>query len=136
MHVAVGANARVTKQVPGTAAGIPTFENEVTFARTLLLQVACSADAGKSGPYNDNIKKFAVHAYIGSRVQILPLSLVFQVDLGLNDNVLARAVVWVTTWINVVCDREVVSLDQVQLQNAHTAVTRFYLQRLFRHNFF
>ena len=39
MHVAVGTNARITKQIPGAAHAGAGFEDAITFARTIVLQM-------------------------------------------------------------------------------------------------
>src|ERR1019366_1144004 len=38
-HVAVGADARITKQIPGAADGFAAFQNDIALAGTILLQV-------------------------------------------------------------------------------------------------
>ena len=65
---------------------------------------------------------------------LLPLSLVFQVDLGLNYNVLAGTVVRITTGVEIVCDREIIGLDEVQLQYAHVVLVHLTANDFDRHD--
>ncbi len=59
-HVAVGADAGITKQIPGAADAIAAFENDVALARALLLQVIARADAGQAGTDDQHVEMFVV----------------------------------------------------------------------------
>src|SRR6266403_1100200 len=58
-HVAVGADAGITKQVPGAADGVATFEDRVALARALVLKVIARADAGEAGADDQHVEMFA-----------------------------------------------------------------------------
>ncbi len=57
-HVAVGADARITEQVPGAADAVAALENDKTLGRTIALQVIARADAGQSGADDQHIDMF------------------------------------------------------------------------------
>ena len=54
-HVAVGADARITEQVPGAADAVAALENDKTLGRTIALQVIAGADAGQPGADDQHI---------------------------------------------------------------------------------
>jgi hypothetical protein len=66
--------------------------------------------------------------------EIQPLSLVFQVDPGRNDNVLAGAIVRITACIWIIRDSEIIDLDEVHLQYAHVFLARLTADDFIRHN--
>src|SRR5437660_10822739 len=57
-HVAVGADARITEQVPGAADAVATLENDKTLGRTTALQMITRADAGPPGADDQHIDMF------------------------------------------------------------------------------
>ena len=57
-HVAVGADARITEQVPGAADAVATLENDKTLGRTTALQMITRADAGQPGADDQHIDMF------------------------------------------------------------------------------
>ena len=54
-HVAVGADAGITEQVPGAADAVAALENDKTLGRTIALQVIAGADAGQPGADDQHI---------------------------------------------------------------------------------
>ena len=62
------------------------------------------------------------------------MSLVFQVESGLNDNVLPGAVVRVATGIQVISNRQIVRIYQVHLQNAYGVCAGIDSNRLILHD--
>src|SRR6266403_880216 len=57
-HVAVGTDAGVTEQVPGTADGLAALKDDKAPAGAIVLQVIARADAGQSGADNQHIDMF------------------------------------------------------------------------------
>ena len=45
-HIRVGADARITKQVPGAADGVPTFQNGKGFIRAVFFKMTSGTNAG------------------------------------------------------------------------------------------
>src|SRR5437667_12339225 len=54
-HVAVGADAGITEQVPGAADAVAALENDKTLGRTIALQVIAGADPGPPGADDHHI---------------------------------------------------------------------------------
>ncbi len=63
IHVAVRANARIAKQVPGAAEGLACLEDGIGLAGTLVGQVPGGPDAGDAGTDNEDINIFAVRGH-------------------------------------------------------------------------
>ena len=68
VHVRIGTDARITKQVPGTAHGLASFENGEPLARAKALEVAGGADSGQAGADDQDIQMLGGHdsASLGS----------------------------------------------------------------------
>ena len=63
VHVAVGADTRIAKQIPGAANSRPPFENQITALRTMFLQMHGGADTRDAGADNQYINVFGfVHS--------------------------------------------------------------------------
>src|SRR3954471_2879654 len=60
-HVAVGAYARITEQVPGAADAAAALEDRVSLARALGLQMVTGADAGQAGADDQDVDVLAFH---------------------------------------------------------------------------
>ena len=58
VHVAVGANAWVTKQIPGAAHRLAPFEDDKTFPRTLSLEMARAANSRQPRPNHYHVHVF------------------------------------------------------------------------------
>ena len=69
VHVAVGANARVAKQIPGAAADGAGFEDHKAVVRAIAAQLTGTADAGKASADNQHIDRFKliIHSYLNLR---------------------------------------------------------------------
>src|SRR5436305_1149568 len=61
IHVRVGADAGIAKQIPGAADAVAPLEDDVALARALLLQVIARADAGQAGADNEYVEVFCRH---------------------------------------------------------------------------
>src|SRR5688500_2783630 len=55
VHVRVGADARITEQVPGASHRAAPLENHKTFLRALLPEVARRAYTGEPGPHHQHV---------------------------------------------------------------------------------
>jgi hypothetical protein len=62
VHVAVRANARKTKEVPGSAHRFAALEDEVGLARTFILQMTGRADARQACTDDYDVKIFIAHS--------------------------------------------------------------------------
>src|SRR3954454_13598796 len=58
VHVGVGADAGIAKQVPGAADAVAALEDHVALARALLLQVIARANAGQAGADDEDVEMF------------------------------------------------------------------------------
>ena len=58
IHVGVGADAGIAKQVPGAADAVAPLEDHVALARAFLLQVIARADAGQAGADDEDVEMF------------------------------------------------------------------------------
>ena len=58
IHVGVGADAGIAKQIPGAADAITPLEDDVALARAFLLQVIARADAGQAGADDEDVEMF------------------------------------------------------------------------------
>ena len=58
VHVRVGADAGIAKQIPGAADAVAPLEDDVALARALLLQVIARADAGQAGADDEDVEMF------------------------------------------------------------------------------
>ena len=54
----VGADAWITKQVPGTADAVAALEDDEALVRAFLLKMKARADAGKTGADDQNVEMF------------------------------------------------------------------------------
>src|SRR5665213_2551366 len=57
-HVAVGADAGITKQVPGAADAVAALQNDKTLAGTIGLQMIARADAGQARADDEHVDMF------------------------------------------------------------------------------
>src|SRR4051812_44213131 len=55
-HVAVGADARIAKQIPRAADAVAALEDDVALARAFLLQVPAGANAGQAGADDQHVE--------------------------------------------------------------------------------
>src|SRR5688572_21505061 len=55
VHVAIGANAWITKQIPGAAHPLAPFEDDKTLPRALSLEMASPTDTRQSRPYDYDV---------------------------------------------------------------------------------
>ena len=62
VHVRVGADARVAEQIPGTAHGLPGFQDGVALAGAAVLQLSGGADTGQAGADDQNIKDCVIRS--------------------------------------------------------------------------
>ena len=62
VHVRVGADARVAEQIPGTAHGLPGFQDGVALAGAAVLQLSGGADTGQAGADDQNIKACVIRS--------------------------------------------------------------------------
>ena len=58
IHVRVGADAGIAKQIPGAADAVAPLEDHVALARAFLLQVIARANAGQAGADNEDVEMF------------------------------------------------------------------------------
>ena len=56
VHVGVGADAGITKQIPGAADAIAAFENRVAAIRAILLQMIAGADARQPRAHDQHVE--------------------------------------------------------------------------------
>ena len=56
IHVRVGANVGIAKQIPGAADGVARLQNDVRFAGTISLQVISGIDARQSRADDDDVE--------------------------------------------------------------------------------
>src|ERR1700721_4784503 len=72
-HVAVGADAGITKQIPGAADTVATFKNNEALVRAFLLKMIARADAGGAGADDHHVEMFRLwggsHAPISAQSQ-------------------------------------------------------------------
>src|SRR5665213_1488282 len=57
-HVRDGADAWITKQVPGATDAVAALENDKAFARTIGLHMIARADAGQAGADDQDVDMF------------------------------------------------------------------------------
>ena len=67
VHVRIGSDPRVAKQIPGPAERLPAFEDRDAALRAQALQMAGRADAGKTGADDQDIDEFISHGAHDSR---------------------------------------------------------------------
>src|SRR5947207_13940654 len=63
-HVAVGADARITEQVPGAADAVAALENDKTLGRTIALQMITRADTGQLSAYVKQHDQFVLCRFV------------------------------------------------------------------------
>src|SRR5690242_569458 len=63
VHVAVGANAGVTKQIPGAADRVATFEYDETLLRALHSQMASAANPRQPSTHDYDVYVFHTRAH-------------------------------------------------------------------------
>src|SRR6478672_9857038 len=65
-HVAVGADAGITEQIPSAADAVAALENDKTLAGAIALQVIARADAGEAGADDQHVDMFVCGRFHGS----------------------------------------------------------------------
>ena len=58
VHVAIGANSWIAKQIPRATNGVATFENDIGLRRAVTLKEIPCSNSGNSSAYNNHIKMF------------------------------------------------------------------------------
>src|SRR5262245_40618385 len=61
VHVAVGPDAGVAKEVPGATHGRAAFEDDVALSRALAVEVDGGADAREAGAHDEHVEAFHRH---------------------------------------------------------------------------
>src|SRR5690606_32627708 len=62
IHVGIGTDAGISKQVPGAAHVVPRLEDRVASVRAFLLEMICSANAGNARADNQNVEMLHHHS--------------------------------------------------------------------------
>jgi len=68
VHVGVGADSRISEEVPGPADHVAALEDRVALRRAISLKVVAGPDPGETGPNHQHI--YMLHSSPGSSASL------------------------------------------------------------------